>query len=245
MWRIISTILVALLALVWFIFFRPTTLGGPATYVIVTGDSMEPTLHDGDLVVTRKRASYQPGDVVTFHVADGNVIHRIVDTTPDGFVTQGDNKASVDPWTPDADQVLGRQWLYLPRAGLPLQVLQQPMMLAIIAAAITLLIMLGSGGQAPASTELGLGERLWLFVVSYVSESKKDFRALLRKARRPVKENLEYIEYRSFKLSGEEGEPEPAPEDDSLRGEIGRFFTYHLKGFIRDVRILWRRFRQK
>ncbi|MBI2332579.1 MAG: S24 family peptidase, partial [Chloroflexi bacterium] len=47
----------------WFI-FAPVQLGGPLTYVIVNGNSMEPGYLLGDLVLVREEAAYGLGDAV-------------------------------------------------------------------------------------------------------------------------------------------------------------------------------------
>src|SRR3954453_11712053 len=46
----------------------PTRLGGTIAYVAVSGDSMLPTLHPGDLVVTRSQGTYQVGDLIVYVV---------------------------------------------------------------------------------------------------------------------------------------------------------------------------------
>jgi len=120
-----------ILCLIWFFYFRPLALGGPATYIIVSGVSMEPTFHSGDLVILHRQAEYQIGDVVAYTVKGaGNVIHRIVGGDRNGYITRGDNKNGADPWTPAAEQVLGRQFLHLPKAGLVILQLRQPHYLA-------------------------------------------------------------------------------------------------------------------
>jgi signal peptidase I len=247
MWRIISTVVTVLLGILWFIFLRPTVLGGSTSYVIVSGTSMEPTLYQDDLVIAKKQDSYKVGDIVTFHAENSLVIHRIVGlpTADEGYTTQGDNKQEPDPWHPTDEEVLGRKWVHIPGAGSWLEKLRQPMGLAMIAAALTFVIMLGSsgGGEQAAVAQPGFFDRLWLFIVGYVSGSEKDFRALWRKARRPVEENLEYIEYQSFTLSDKESEPAPTP--DTPLDEVGRFVEFHTTGFLRDVRTLWRRYKQQ
>ncbi len=71
------------IALGWFLWFRPSTLGGPAHYVMVSGESMEPTLHGGDLLLVRRQGGYSPGDIVAYRVPEGEpaegriVVHRI------------------------------------------------------------------------------------------------------------------------------------------------------------------------
>lgn len=63
---------------------------------VIEGRSMEPTLSDGSLVITR-RAEPQVGDIVRFRYNGFIAMHRIVGTEDDGsFATKGDN-ASLYP----------------------------------------------------------------------------------------------------------------------------------------------------
>src|SRR5437868_9645307 len=66
--RLIGNILFACVFTVavvgWFVALRPAQLGGPATFVVVQGVSMEPTYHTGDLVISHRQSSYAVGDVV-------------------------------------------------------------------------------------------------------------------------------------------------------------------------------------
>ena len=51
MWQV-ATLLVALgVAAFWFVVLRPQAIGGPASYVLVSGHSMLPTLRDGDVLL--------------------------------------------------------------------------------------------------------------------------------------------------------------------------------------------------
>ncbi len=94
--------------LLWTLVFRPTILGGPASYIIVTGISMEPTLYTGDLAVVLRQEHYQAGDVVAYRTSGGNVIHRIVGGSAEsGFTMLGDNKHDTDPWQPRPDERVG------------------------------------------------------------------------------------------------------------------------------------------
>ena len=141
MLKTITTILTVLFALVWVLLFRPVFLGGPASYIIVSGVSMEPTFFTGDLVVMRKAEQYQVGDVVAYTVKDkGNVIHRIVGgSASSGFLTQGDNKPEIDPWTPKPDDILGKLWFHIPKAGEKLNNLGSPFGMAGLAGLTVLL----------------------------------------------------------------------------------------------------------
>ncbi len=123
--------------LVWFLLLRPGFLGGPVSYIIVSGISMEPTLRSGDLVVVRKQESYTTGDVVAFEVEGGVVIHRIVGGTAEkGFVTQGDNKGGPDLWRPRAEDIRGKMWLHLPGGGRVIAYLRQPLVFAMLLASL-------------------------------------------------------------------------------------------------------------
>jgi len=69
---------------------------------VVTGVSMEPAMHTGDLVITRPvdPDELEVGDVVRFVVGRTPVMHRIteIEETANGrvFVTQGDNNNTPD-----------------------------------------------------------------------------------------------------------------------------------------------------
>lgn len=130
----VSTFLTVILLLVWLILFLPTSLGGSTSYIIVSGISMEPRLVTGDLVVLRKSDNYQLGDVIAYQVQNRNVVHRIVGgNAVDGFVTRGDNKQEDDPWFPKPDQILGKEWFFIPAAGKNINGLRSPQGLTALA----------------------------------------------------------------------------------------------------------------
>jgi signal peptidase len=136
------------LLIAWFLVLRPTSLGGPADYVVVRGDSMVPTYATGDLVIVRAESDYKPGDVVAYRVPVGElgagllVIHRIVGGGPDtGFVMEGDNNPAPDPWLPRAGDIAGRAWAVVPFVGRALSILHQPAIAA--SAAVALLVAVG------------------------------------------------------------------------------------------------------
>lgn len=141
--RHLSTIIISMILLGWFFWLRPTSLAGPASYIIVSGISMEPTLVDGDLVVLQKQKEYRVGDIVAFKTDRGNnVIHRIVDREGEGFIMQGDNKPGIDPWTPVESDILGNLWLHVPQAGRVIEKLHEPLWLAAFIAIICFILLL-------------------------------------------------------------------------------------------------------
>lgn len=141
--KTLSIAIPLLLVAAFFIFLRPTPFGGNTSYVMVVGESMEPTISQGDLAIARGRASYAVGDIVTYYSPYGPiVIHRIVGIDGDNFVTQGDNRDSVDPWVVPPDVILGRSFVAIPYVGTLFNALQEPILLAsfIVALFLTLTI---------------------------------------------------------------------------------------------------------
>lgn len=137
----------------WFVLLGPSAIGGPATYVFVSGTSMEPTLQTGDLVVVRSAEAYASGDIIAFLVPEGNpaaggfVIHRIVGgSSTEGFTTQGDNRLDIDSWRAMSGDIVGEAWIVLPGAGPYLTWLRNPAVFASLAAGFTVFtILLGAG----------------------------------------------------------------------------------------------------
>ena len=125
----------------WGVALAPQFLGGPAGYVIVAGNSMEPKLSNGDLAIVRKRPRYDVGDVVAYRVPSGEaaagslVIHRIVGgSSSHGYRLQGDNRSGEDLWRPTEADVVGTLWLSVPQGGIVVRVLRAPLAPALLAA---------------------------------------------------------------------------------------------------------------
>jgi signal peptidase I len=119
---------IAVLTGVWW-FAGPAHLGGPANYVIVDGRSMEPTYDSGDLVITRERDRYGVGDVIVYDApidTQFEVIHRIVEPTEGGFVTQGDNRDEPDGWIAPHETIRGAALFHIPNGGAIVAFLRQP-----------------------------------------------------------------------------------------------------------------------
>jgi signal peptidase len=111
----------------WFLW--PSQFGGSTSLVVVSGPSMQPTFHDGDVLVIRKRTP-APGDVIVFTVPErnGQIVHRVIERREDGtMIVQGDNRSTPDlPLPRDADvvgvavQLIPQGWLLLRLATSPL-----------------------------------------------------------------------------------------------------------------------------
>jgi signal peptidase len=126
---------------IW-ILFAPTQFGGRASYVIIAGASMEPSLHSGDLVLAQQSRMYEVGDVVTYsHPQVGPVIHRIIAKDGNTFTLQGDNNEWIDSYQPTVEDILGKSWMTLPSAAVWLQHLRTPVGLALLSLTVALMVL--------------------------------------------------------------------------------------------------------
>jgi signal peptidase len=129
--------LLVLLAVIW-ANFAPLSLGGQAGYVIVNGNSMEPAYHLGDLVIIRPALVYAVGEVVAYRDAALNryVIHRIIGENLDRYILKGDHNTWIDSYQPTAGEILGTEWIHLPRLGQAIMWLRTPIILTTIVSAL-------------------------------------------------------------------------------------------------------------
>jgi signal peptidase I len=133
--------LVVLAFLFWAQFLRPQSLGGNAGYVLVSGQSMEPRYHTGDLVMVLRQKRYHAGQVIAYRVPKGDpmagrqVIHRIIGgDAKHGFIVRGDNRTAADVWRPKPQDIVGAKTLRIPAAVSVLRFLRSPLLLALLAA---------------------------------------------------------------------------------------------------------------
>jgi signal peptidase I len=149
----------------WFLVLRPQVLGGPAGWILVAGESMEPNIHAGSLVVVMRQSEYRIGDVVAYRVpepdpgAGSNVIHRIVGGGPDtGFIMRGDNTNGPDIWRPRPSEVVGAAWLVIPSAASAMLFLRSPILLASLASGLAVYWVLGRAAPSrPPPTRRSAG----------------------------------------------------------------------------------------
>jgi signal peptidase I len=128
------TVLSCFLVIIIWLTMAPAQLGGPLTYVIVDGNSMEPRFHLGDLIIVRKEATYQVGDAVTYQNAElgSFVFHRITGLELDRFILQGDNNSWLDSYHPSQKEIIGKLWVHIPKLGILIEWARIPVHLAII-----------------------------------------------------------------------------------------------------------------
>jgi signal peptidase I len=145
--RLVSLALTATTVFVcfaWVAWLRPIGLKGSASYVMVSGTSMEPTYHTGDLVISHRKSDYEVGDVIVFQIPAGEpgagakVIHRIVGGDAEsGFITQGDNRTTEDIWRTLPKDIIGEEWAMVPAVGHVFPYFRSPTILAVVAGMLT------------------------------------------------------------------------------------------------------------
>ena len=101
----------------WWATLAPGSIGGPATYAIVRGTSMEPLLHNYDFIIVKKQASYKIGDDILYKKYGGMVVHRVRAESTGGYRTQGINNPHRDSWVVADAEILGSIVVVLPGFG--------------------------------------------------------------------------------------------------------------------------------
>ncbi len=147
--RLLNLGAVVVILAIWMVLFRPQSLGGGAMYIVVRGNSMQPTYQTGDLVIVESAPTYATGDIVAYRVPSGQIgeghviVHRIIggDATA-GFGVRGDNNDAPDPWSPRIGDVVGRAWLIAPGLGSLIAFVHQPVIAGGLAAGIMVTLML-------------------------------------------------------------------------------------------------------
>src|SRR6185437_13103548 len=127
----------------WFFELRPVGLGGDASYAIVSGTSMNPIYHTGDVVIVHKHAAYKVRDIVAYKVpkpspqAGLEVIHRLIGGNgTKGWVVKGDNRTAPDQWHPKDSDIVGSAWVHIPDAGVVVGWAHSPLAIAAILALV-------------------------------------------------------------------------------------------------------------
>ena len=149
--RALGLVLAVAAVVLWGLFLRPQSLGGPAGYVLVSGHSMLPEYHAGDVVLVERQSSYRVGEVIAYHVpkddpmAGLHVIHRIVGgNASKGYVVQGDNRTAPDVWHPKPQDIVGAKALRIPHGVIVLQLFRSPLLLALLAGSFVFTWVLGA-----------------------------------------------------------------------------------------------------
>lgn len=252
-----------LLAAGWY-FLAPRQLGGAASYAVISGISMEPKLHGGDLAILRERSAYHVGDVVAYRNADlgRTVLHRIVRQHGDRYVFKGDNNSFLDPGQARQADLVGELWLRVPGLGRVLRTVRAPWIAGLMIAVAAFLALGGLGAKTKRRPRLRRREAVAVApapAVEAPAEPADDLRgattmlvgllaaagffALLalvgfaRPAARPVLDHTVYSQSGTFGYSGSAA-ASVAYQDGKLRSGDPIFFRLlHDVAFRFDYRL--------
>lgn len=80
---------------------------------------MTPTIHVGDMIVTRPtvEADVHPGTIVLYQHSNDMITHRVLSVNGDIVTTKGDALEHSDPWTVHVSDVKGIYLFKLPYLG--------------------------------------------------------------------------------------------------------------------------------
>ena len=148
--KVLAVILVILIYNIILIFISAENDGiglfGYRAYII-TSDSMEPTIHNGDVIITKecKEEDLQTGDVITFEQNQEVITHRIQQIEEDQttkektYITKGDNNNIEDSENIKYSAIIGKCILTIPYLGKIILVLENKLIILIIILIILIL----------------------------------------------------------------------------------------------------------
>lgn len=181
----------------WFLW--PASLGGSNRFIVVEGQSMEPTFHLGDLVLLHVGTTPRIGNVIVFRIPHGEpaagllIIHRIIGSRADGtFVTQGDNRNTPDPFHIHRSDIMGSPRRSIPHLGRLIGLLSSPMIVAIAAGLLSTLLLWPRPNDRHAQAlpiDLELDADGWTGVVlseQLISEAQEWLRTQLNPVTQPA-----------------------------------------------------------
>lgn len=149
------------LILCWWV-YRPTSIGGSTSFLVVSGHSMDGTYTTGDFVLVKEKAAYGVGDIVGFQVPEGEpgagmiVIHRVIRIDDDGrYRTQGDNNDHADIWATHIDDVKGEAVARLAQGGRAVELMRHPLAISLMTGILATWAALGFTGKQEDDEDAG------------------------------------------------------------------------------------------
>ena len=138
LFRVSATIVVIVVA--W-MNLAPQQIGGRNAYVMVSGISMLPHFHAGDLVIVRRQANYQVGEVVAYQNEElhETVMHRIVALDGARYVFKGDNNGFTDTYEPTKARLIGKEVLHFAGGARYFLELRKPFPILVLASLAVLI----------------------------------------------------------------------------------------------------------
>lgn len=108
------------------------------SWAVIISGSMEPEILVDDLIVVHEEPAYAVGDVITYESGRSVITHRIIEETPEGFITKGDNNNTQDREAVPQDAVVGKVRWVIPGVGRYIEFMRSPL-------GMLCLVLLGAG----------------------------------------------------------------------------------------------------
>lgn len=108
---------------------------GIKPYITMSG-SMEPVIHTGSICFVNTNADYDDiklYDVIAYQAETGGLVtHRVINITPDGMETKGDNNETSDGISTTQENFRGKNLFSVPLIGYIIRYIQQPAGMTIV-----------------------------------------------------------------------------------------------------------------
>lgn len=101
---------------------------------IITSNSMEPTINNGDVVIIKKINNEElfSGDIITFKQKEECITHRILKIEENKYTTKGDNNNTEDMEIVEFSNIEGKYVISVPKLGKIIQILNNKLIVLII-----------------------------------------------------------------------------------------------------------------
>ena len=80
----------------------------------------------GDMVIIHKQSDYEVNDIITYQGNNHPITHRLIEKTPNGYITQGDANNAKDGEI-EQSQVIGKVVKTIPKVGHVILFFQEPL----------------------------------------------------------------------------------------------------------------------
>ncbi len=133
--------IVPLLLIVNLLVYSMLILFNTTPILIAEGISMRPTIIAGDILILDKPdlSLIKEGDIVAYRSNnDAIVVHRVVEVRGDILITKGDNNMNNDGGSVSRDNYSGRVIYIIPKVGVVVLALRNPLILTIMIVSIVL-----------------------------------------------------------------------------------------------------------
>ncbi len=119
---------------------------------IVLSGSMEPELSVDDMIVIRATKEVEVGNIAVFQSGSSLVVHRVISVNGDTVCTQGDANNTADPPI-TKDRIKGVLVFSVPKIGVIVEFLRQPVVMVLMAVIIVWLSELAYKKEKQADTD--------------------------------------------------------------------------------------------